>query len=88
MKEPPLRMCAACRHMKPKSELLRVCKTSQDAPVFDITGKEQGRGAYVCRLPACITKAKKARAFERALSSPVSATLYDLLMEEVTHAQH
>ena len=72
MKKVPMRMCVACREMKPKKELIRVVRTTEGEIVADETGRKNGRGAYLCRSEACFGKAMKTRALERALEQPLS----------------
>ena len=72
MKKVPMRMCVACREMKPKKELIRVVRTPEGEIVADLTGRKNGRGAYLCRSEACLNKAVKTRALERALEQPLS----------------
>ena len=72
MKKVPMRMCVACREMKPKKELIRVVRTPEGEIVADETGRKNGRGAYLCRSEACFNKAVKTRALERALEQPLS----------------
>lgn len=67
-----MRMCVACREMKPKRELIRVVRTPEGEIVADETGRKNGRGAYLCRAEACLGKAVKTRALERALEHPLS----------------
>jgi predicted RNA-binding protein YlxR (DUF448 family) len=67
-----MRMCVACREMKPKKELIRVVRTPEGEIVADETGRKNGRGAYLCRAEACFNKAVKTRALERALEQPLS----------------
>ena len=78
MKKVPMRMCVACREMKPKKELIRVVRTPEGEVVADETGRKNGRGAYLCRAEACFNRAVKTRALERALEQPLSeaATAY------------
>ena len=72
MKKVPMRMCVACREMKPKKELVRVVRTPEGEIVPDETGRKNGRGAYLCRSEACFSRAVKTRALERALEQPLS----------------
>ncbi len=44
----PMRQCTGCREMKNKKEMIRVLKTAEDEIVLDVTGKKNGRGAYIC----------------------------------------
>ena len=52
-KSVPMRTCIACREMKPKKEMLRVVKNADGDISVDVTGKSQGRGAYICNGDAC-----------------------------------
>ncbi len=70
-KKVPVRMCVACRTGRPKKELLRVVNT-QEGVVTDTTGKASGRGAYLCPDVACLDKALKTRAINRALECELS----------------
>lgn len=72
VKKVPMRMCVACREMKPKKELVRVVRTQEGQIVADETGRKNGRGAYLCKSEACLMKAFKTRALERALEQPLS----------------
>ena len=58
VKKIPMRMCTACREMKPKRELVRVVKTPENEILLDLTGKLNGRGAYICKSAECLEKAK------------------------------
>ena len=60
-KKIPMRTCVACRSEKPKRELIRVVKLGEEIKL-DLTGKANGRGAYVCNDKACIVKLKKSKA--------------------------
>ena len=77
-----MRMCVSCREMQPKKELVRVVRTPEGAVVLDTTGRANGRGAYLCRKSACLEKAIKSRALERALETKIEASTYDTLREQ------
>ena len=47
--------------------------------LLDATGKKSGRGAYVCPDPACLKKARKSKALERAFDTSVPPEVYDAL---------
>ena len=76
-------MCIACREMRAKKELLRVVRTADGTLVFDATGKQNGRGAYLCRDAACLDRALKTRALERALEAQMSDSLKETLRMEI-----
>lgn len=67
VKKIPQRQCVGCREMKDKKALLRVVKAPDGTVSLDFGGKKPGRGAYVCHDVACLQKARKTRALERAL---------------------
>jgi len=81
-KKVPMRMCVACREMKPKKELLRVVRTPEGAVEVDRTGRKNGRGAYLCGTVDCLNKAVKTRALERALQQKIEDTVWETLKEE------
>ena len=74
-KKVPLRQCLGCREMKPKGELIRVVRSPEGAVSIDGRGKASGRGAYVCRDAACLKKAIRSKALERALGVPIPSEL-------------
>ncbi len=80
-KKVPMRTCIACRQSKPKKELIRVVKFNDEIKL-DLTGKANGRGAYVCGDVECIKKLKKGKMLNRAFSCQVSDETYDAIMEE------
>ena len=66
-KKVPVRMCVACRQGKPKKELIRIVRNKEGGVGVDLTGKAQGRGAYLCPSIECLENAIKIRALQRAL---------------------
>lgn len=78
--------------MKPKRELVRVVKapTAEDGSVkitLDLTGKEPGRGAYVCLSAECFEKARKSRRFERSLSCKIPEDVYEQMNAAIGNAE-
>ncbi|RKI66494.1 YlxR family protein [bacterium 1xD42-67] len=85
-KKMPMRQCVGCREMKEKRSLIRVVRSPEGAVSLDSKGKLPGRGAYVCPDPACLKRARKSRALERAFSAPLPPEVWEALegqMEEV-----
>ncbi len=72
----PERMCIACRHMKPKSELIKIVKNGEVAEI-DIKNKKFGRGAYLCKNQECIENAKKRQSLSKHFKMKVDAEIYD-----------
>ena len=81
----PQRQCLGCREMRNKRDLIRVVRSPEGEISLDFKGKKPGRGAYVCPDPACLVKARKSRALERAFSAPVPAEVYDQLEAQMEH---
>ena len=76
----PLRMCVACRQMKPKGDLIKVIRNDNGAEV-DAMQKKFGRGAYVCKSQECIETAKKRRAFSKHFKMALPDEIYDKIRE-------
>ena len=77
----PMRQCTGCREMKSKKEMIRVLKTTEDEIVLDTTGKKNGRGAYLCKDPACVSRLLKTKPLGKILGVPVPEELYQSLRE-------
>ena len=85
-KKIPMRQCVGCREMKAKKELIRVVRSPEGEVNLDFKGKLPGRGAYVCPNAACLAKARKARALERAFSAQLPSQVYKALEEQMKEA--
>ena len=81
-KKIPMRQCVGCGEMKSKKEMMRVLKTAEDAIVLDVTGKKNGRGAYLCVSEECLKKARKNKGLERSFKMSIPAEVYDALEKE------
>ncbi|MFV0519960.1 MAG: RNase P modulator RnpM [Lachnospirales bacterium] len=81
MKKIPERKCCGCQSMKNKKDLIRVVKSDSEYSV-DLTGKQNGRGAYVCNNLNCFELAQKNRGFERSFKGPIPKTIYEKLKED------
>ncbi len=81
-KKIPQRKCVGCNEMKDKKSLLRIVRSPEGLISLDLTGKKNGRGAYVCPDKECIKKAVKEKRLERALESNISEEVYQNLLEE------
>jgi predicted RNA-binding protein YlxR (DUF448 family) len=57
----------ACRQVKPKRELVRLVRTSGGDIEIDITGKKEGRGAYLCPGRECWEKVLEGKQLEQTL---------------------
>lgn len=82
-KKIPLRQCVGCGEMKSKKEMTRIIKTAENEILMDITGKKNGRGAYICKSRDCLEKARKNRGLERSLKSAIAPEMYESLQKEL-----
>lgn len=82
-KKIPQRQCVGCREMKPKKELLRVVRSPEGEISLDYKGKAPGRGAYICPDAACLKRAAKSRALDRALDVNIPEAVYDQLAQQL-----
>ncbi len=78
----PMRMCAGCGERVAKAELMRVVRDTEGGISLDMTGKKNGRGAYLCRKSECLRLARKSRRIDRALETQIPDAIYDRLEEE------
>lgn len=80
----PTRRCTGCGEHFPKNTLIRVLRTPEGEIILDLTGKRNGRGAYICKNVACLKKARKSRRIESSLECRIPDELYDKMEEELT----
>lgn len=79
-KKIPQRMCIVCKQMFDKKDLVRILK-SEDGISIDLTGKKNGRGAYVCKN-GCISNCEKTHALDRTFKMVVEKETYQQLVKE------
>lgn len=82
-KKIPMRQCLGCREMKPKRELIRVVKSPEGLISVDFSGKQNGRGAYVCPNVECLKKAIKSKGLERTFEKKIPDEVYERLQKEM-----
>jgi Predicted nucleic-acid-binding protein implicated in transcription termination len=86
-KKIPMRQCVGCREMKMKKELIRVIKTSNEEIMLDLTGKQNGRGAYVCKAQECLKRAIQTKGLERSFKHAIPKEVYERLEKEMEDAK-
>lgn len=77
----PLRKCVATGEMKAKKELVRVVRSKEGDVSVDLTGKKNGRGAYITLDKDCILQAKKKNILANHLKANIEDSVYDELLE-------
>ncbi len=86
-KKIPMRKCTGCGEMKPKKELVRVVKSPEGEISLDLTGKKNGRGAYVCKDATCLKKAQKAKRIERAFDCAIPDEIFEKMEQELIKSE-
>ena len=77
----PLRTCVVTKESLPKSELLRIVRTTYGEVLPDETGKLNGRGAYIKKDIEVLEKAKKSKILEKRLECEIEDSVYDEIKE-------
>ena len=73
----PLRSCVVTGEKLDKRELLRIVKSKDGEVKVDLTGKMNGRGAYIKRDVKVLEEAIKKKSLERKLECSISDEVYD-----------
>ena len=81
-KKIPMRQCVGCGLMKNKKDMIRVITTATGEILLDRTGRQNGRGAYICDDRDCLIKARKNKGLERSFRQQIPAEVYDSLEKE------
>lgn len=76
MKKIPMRRCVATGESLPKKELLRIVRNKEGEVFVDVTGKANGKGAYIKKTKEALEVAKKKKALDRALEVTLSEEVY------------
>ena len=75
----PLRTCVVTKEKYEKKELIRVVKNSEGQVFVDITGRANGRGAYIKKDLEVLELAKKSKALDKHLETTISDEIYEEL---------
>ena len=82
-KKIPMRSCIVTREKLPKMELVRVVRTPENNVIVDITGKANGRGAYLKKDAAVFAKAKQSKVLDKVLEIEIPDSIFDELMNTI-----
>jgi len=69
--------------VRDKKELVRLVRTPEGAVHLDPTGKQSGRGAYLCPRLDCLRLAQKRKSLDRAFKATVPAEAWARLEEQL-----
>lgn len=73
----PLRSCVITKEKLPKQELFRFVRTPEGEVILDLSGKANGRGAYVKRDIDVIKKAQESKTLAANLKSTIKDEVYE-----------
>ena len=85
MKKIPLRRCVVTKEQLPKTELLRIVKNKENEVFVDLTGKANGRGAYIKKDVNVLKTAKDKKILERALETQINTEVYEEIEKIITN---
>ena len=77
VKKIPLISCVITKEKLAKKDLLRIVKTPEGQIKIDLTGKLNGRGAYLKKDIDVINKAKQSKILESILKVEIPLNIYD-----------
>ncbi len=77
MKKIPMRRCLATNQSFPKKELLRIVRTPEGEVKVDLTGKLNGKGAYISRSMEALELARKKKVLAKALETEIPDSVYE-----------
>ena len=79
IKKIPQRTCVITKEKCDKKDLIRIVRTPENNVEIDLTGKKNGRGAYIKRDIEVVDKAKKSKALDKHLEVNVPDRIYEEL---------
>ena len=79
MKKIPMRSCVVTGEKCEKKDLIRVVRDNTGRVFIDLTGKANGRGAYLKKDLDVIKKAKMNKILDRRLEVSVEISIYEEL---------
>ena len=83
IKKIPMRSCVVTREKLPKQELVRVVRTPEGEVIVDLTGKANGRGAYLKKDLSVFEKAYNTKVLNRILEVEGPLSVFDELRKLV-----
>ena len=79
MKKIPMRSCVITKEKLPKKELIRVVRTPDGEVIIDVSGKANGRGAYLKKDIEVIKKAKSNKLLNKVLEVEIPEELEEII---------
>ena len=83
MKKVPMRSCVVTGEKCEKRDLIRVVRDKDGHVFIDVSGKANGRGAYLKKDIEVIKKAKKSKILDRRLEVVIPDSIYEELVNMI-----
>lgn len=81
-----MRTCIGCGQVREKNKLVRIVRTPEGEIHVDLSGRANGRGAYLCPDPSCLEKAFRRKALNRAFGGTVQKDQFEEVRAELSRA--
>lgn len=78
-----MRTCVVSHEKCEKKDLLRIVRTPEGNVEIDLTGKSNGRGAYIKKDKEVLEKAIKTKALSKALETEIPDEVYERIEKEI-----
>ena len=73
----PYRTCSVTLEKLEKNDLLRIVRNKEGEVFVDLTGRKNGRGAYIKKDLEVLKEAKKRKSLERKLECTIPDSIYE-----------
>ena len=83
MKKVPMRSCVVTGEKLEKKELIRVVRDNTNRVFVDLSGKANGRGAYLKKDKDVIMRAKMNKILDRKLEVEVQPDIYEEILSMI-----
>ena len=83
MKKVPMRSCVVTGEKLEKKELIRVVRDNTNNVMIDLSGKANGRGAYLKKDKDVIMCAKMNKMLDRRLEVEIPESIYEELISMI-----
>ena len=85
VKKIPLRTCVVTNEKCPKNDLIRIVKTPEDKILVDLTGKLNGRGAYIKKDLEVLEKEIKTKKLAKHLECEIPNGIYEEIRDIINN---
>ncbi len=85
MKKIPMRRCVVTREQLPKKDLIRIVRNKDNVVSLDLTGKANGRGAYIKKDLSVLEIAQKKKILEKVLEVSIPQAIYEEIKDIINN---